>query len=85
MNQTCEKKIEGVEKFQDLVNCHSYSKNSRPNVVYYVRKSDCPCLVESMGVMVTQSINQPCHSMNGSVDQLQMITQSFGQQQINNQ
>ena len=79
------KKIEGVEKFQDIVNCHSYSKKSRPNVVDYVRKSDCPCLVESMGVMVTQSINQPCHSMNGSVDQLQMITQSLGNQQINDQ
>ena len=79
------KNIEGVEKFQHSVTCHSCSKKSRPYVVVDYRKSDCPCLVESMGVMVNQSIDQPCHSMNGSVDQLQMITQSLGQQQINDQ
>ena len=78
------KNIEGVGKFQPSVTCHSCSSKSRPYVVDH-RKSNCPCLVESMGVMVTQSINQPCHSMNGSVDQLQMITRSLGQQQINDQ
>ena len=78
------KNIEGVEKFQPSVTCHSCSSKSRPYVVDY-RKSDCPCLVESMGVMVNKSINQPCHSMNGSVDQLQMITHSVGEQQINEQ
>ena len=78
------KNIEGVEKFQHSVSRHSCSKKSRPYVVDH-RKSDCPCLVESMGVKVNKLINQPCHSMNGSVDQLQMITQSLRQQQINDQ
>ena len=77
------KNIEGVEKFQHSLTCHSCSKKSRPYVVDH-RMSDCPCLVESMGVMVNKSINQTCHSINGSVDQLQMITHSVGQQ-INDQ
>ena len=57
------KNIEGVEKFQDFVNCHSCSKKSRPYEVDY-RKSDCPCLVESMGVIDGHSINQSTMPFN---------------------